>query len=150
MFDGLVCIAAHNVAVRLHIDRNRAPYRAFQIARTLIVIFVGELFFRANGMEAGLTMFGTMIGNFSFDQLVGGAPFQILMDAGDYGISAFCAIALLVVGIIRERGCNICETLGSRGALLRWGVWVALFIFIVVFGAYGSVYDPVDPMYAQF
>ena len=150
MAGGLIDPVAQRLAARLHIDRNRAPYRAFQIARTLIVIFVGELFFRANGMEAGLSMFGTMVGNFSLDQLTGGAPFPILMDACDYGISAFCAVALLVVGIVRERGCNICETIGSRGALLRWGVWVALFAFLVIVGAYGSIYDPVDPMYAQF
>ena len=150
MAGGLIEPVAQRVAARLHIDRNRAPYRAFQIARTLIIIFVGELFFRANGLDAGLSMFGTMVTDFSFDVVVQGPSIPMLMDGGDYAISAVCAVLLLVLGIVRERGCDVGEAISKRGALLRWGVWVALFMFTIIFGAYGTVYDPVDPMYAQF
>ena len=35
-------------------------------------------------------------------------------------------------------------------AAVRWTVFYALILFIIVFGAYGKGYIPVDPMYANF
>lgn len=55
---------AARLAERLHISRESVGYRAFQIARTLVIIVVGELFFRAEGLDAGLAMCGAMFTDF--------------------------------------------------------------------------------------
>ena len=77
---------------------------------------------------------------YTAEQIVSGYPKPI----------ADAMTLLLVVGIIRERGGNICASIRTRGALVRWGVWIALIMLIVIFGAYGAEYMPVDPMYAEF
>ena len=150
MAGSLIDPPAQNLAARLHVDRDSTGYRIFQILRTWIVIFVGELFFRANGLDAGLEMFATMVGGFTLDSFASGAFLEIGLDVQDYAIVIAMVVFMLVVGIIRERGGQICSFMRTHGMLVRWGVWAAMILLIVIFGAYGAEYDPVDPMYAEF
>ena len=150
MAGGLIEPVSQSWAAKLGIDRNCAAYRAFQIARTLVVIFVGELFFRANGLQAGLGMFSIMVGNFTLDSFLQGRIFSMGLDLPDFAIVVVSLLGVLAVGLAKERGKDPLGSICSRSALPRWSVWIALALFIVVFGAYGRGYTPVDPMYAQF
>ena len=147
---GLIDPVVQNAAMRFGVDRNSVPYRSFQIARTLVIVFVGELFFRANSLDAGLEMLAIMVTGFSLDSLTQGALLSMGLDQQDFFIVAIMIIVLLVVGIVRERGCSICAAISKRKAPIRWGVSICLLFVTIVFGAYGSGYIPVDPMYAQF
>ena len=150
MAGGLIEPTAQAFAARLRIDRDSVFYRSFQVARTLVIVFVGELFFRANGLHAGLAMFTNMVTGFTFDSFVQGTVFSMGLDRHDCAIVVTMMAVVLIVGIAKERGRNICATIASLNACARWAVWVFLVVAIVVFGAYGASYTPVDPMYAQF
>ena len=150
LLGGLIDPLAQQLAGRLGIDRNAGGYRAFQIARTLVVIFVGELFFRANGMDAGLAMFAKMVTDFGVGSFADGTVLGIGMDGADFAIVAVFAALVLVLDIMNERGKNLYEAMQQRSAAARWALCAALLLAIVVFGAYGFGYAPVDPMYAQF
>ena len=151
----LIDPTAARLAERLHISRESAGYRAFQIARTLVIIVVGELFFRAEGLDAGLAMCGAMFTDFVPATLTDGTLLGIVssgisMDMHDFGVVVAFTALLLVVDILRERGIAICDTVGTWKIPARWAVWYALFLAVIIFGAYGTAYAPVDPMYAQF
>ena len=150
MAGGLVEPVAQTACARFGINRDSVPYRALQGARTLVIVFVGELFFRANGLQAGIAMFTRMASDFTFDSLAQGSVFSMGLDWQDCLIVGVMLAIMLVIGILKERGCNICKTIAAHGAPVRWSIWVFLLLAIVVFGAYGSGYTPVDPMYAQF
>ena len=107
------------------IDRNSWPYRTFQTVRTLAIIFVGELFFRSNSLEAGLAMMGRIAGDFTIEAFTTGSALQIGFGVGDGLIVTLFMMLVLAVGVL-------------------------LFVGTVTFGAYGLGYTPVDPMYAQF
>lgn len=151
----LIDPTAARLAERLHISRESVGYRAFQIARTLVIIVVGELFFRAEGLDAGLAMCGAMFTDFVPATLTDGTLLGIVssgisMDMHDFGVVIAFTALLLVVDILRERGIAICDTVGTWKIPARWAVWYALFLAVIIFGAYGTAYAPVDPMYAQF
>lgn len=150
MAGGFIEPAAQAAAARLKINRNSTPYRTFQVARTLVIIFVGELFFRANGLDAGLEMFASMVTGFSFDPLINGTVFSLGLDRHDFAIVAFAVAVLIAVGVAKERGRDVGAVIADRGSFIRCCALVLLFVAIVVFGAYGVGYTPVDPMYAQF
>ena len=57
---------------------------------------------------------------------------------------------LFFVSVINEKGKSVRALLAQRPAAVRWTVFYALILFIIVFGAYGKGYIPVDPMYANF
>ena len=135
---------------KLHINSNNFIYKALQIIRTTILVFIGELFFRANGLRAGMEMFKEMITNFSLELVKNGKLFKLGMDKADYVIVGITVILIFVISILKEKKINIRESIEKKNIVIRWTLYYALIIMIVIFGAYGEAYLPVDPMYAQF
>lgn len=162
LLGGLIEPLAQKVCAKLHIDRTGKPWRAFQLVRTLAIVFVGELFFRAEGLDAGLYMFGQLVGNFTLDSFVNGGFLAIGMsfpsvtteviglDVADYAAVGAFVVLLLVVAILEERGVCITERLAHKNLAIRWMVLYALILAIVIFGSYGVGTAPLDPIYAQF
>ena len=147
---GLVGALAAPLLERVGIDRDALPYRAFQHVRTLLVIVAGELVFRASGAAEGIFMLSRVVTGFRPESLVDGTVLAVGMDAHDFGAVGAFALALLVVGVCRERGISPLGRLCERGEAPRWALGAALVAVTLVFGAYGAGYVPVDPMYAQF
>ncbi len=162
LLGGLVEPLAQAGCAKLHIDRQGRPWRAFQLVRTLVVVFVGELFFRAEGLDAGLYMFGQLVGNFTLDSFFNGGFMAIGMtfpsvttqviglSVADYAAVGVFVVLLLVVALIEERGVCITERLAQKNLAIRWAVLYALILAIVIFGSYGVGTAPLDPIYAQF
>ena len=134
----------------LHINREKFIYSVLQMIRTAFLVFIGELFFRANSLKAGFEMFGIMISNFTFKSLLDGQIFQLGIGRGDFLILAIMVVILFVVGILKENGVDIRKSVSKKNIIIRWTIYYAVLILIIVFGAYGVGYKPVDPMYAQF
>lgn len=150
MAGGLIEPVAQDLSERWGIDRAHAPYRVFQTLRTLVVIFVGELFFRAKGLPRGVELFSTLVGSFSLESFADGTFLALGLDGHDLLISAAMLVLVLAIGVARECGKGICKPAASLPIPARWSVLIGLFLLIVVFGAYGYGYAPVDPLYAQF
>ena len=138
------------VNARLHIRAESFPYRLLQMLRTTVLVIIGELFFRANGLRAGMQMFRTMVTGFAFP-VFDDALFKALgIDKFDLMIVAVTLLIVFVVSVINEKGKSVRALLAQRPAAVRWTVFYALILFIIIFGAYGKGYIPVDPMYANF
>ncbi len=135
---------------KLKIKTDSWPYKAMQIVRTIIFVIIGELFFRAEGLNNGLNMFSKMVGSFSFTALTPTLLEKLGVDIADLIIVGVTVVIVLVVSILNERGICIRTSLKKKNVVLRWAIWYALILFIVIFGAYGRGYIPVDPMYANF
>lgn len=138
------------VSDRTGLNRDAVPYRAFQTLRTLVVIFVGELIFRAEGLRAGLGMLSSIAHSFRPESFVDGTVLGVGMDVHDYAVVCAFVLVMLCVGIARERGMDVSGWVGARALPIRWVVWMALVVAIVVLGAYGKGYVPLDPIYANF
>lgn len=138
------------VTQKLHIKRSSKPYKCFQIVRTSILVCIGELFFRAESLGAGLTMFSKMFTNFSLKTVRDGTIFTFGMDRADFIIIGVGVLLLFTISLLQERGVKIRESIGKRNIVFQFAVFYLLIMFIVVFGAYGTGYIPVDPMYAEF
>lgn len=135
---------------RLHIKRDSLPYGLIQMLRTTVVVCIGELFFRANGLKAGLSMFKKIMTEFNFETVKNGALFDLGMDGYDYLVIIFALLLILVVGIIQEKGNSVREIIARRNIVIRFAFYYGVILFIVIFGAYGKGYVPVDPIYAGF
>lgn len=136
----------NNVNTKLHINTQSFIYKGLQIVRTAILVMIGELFFRANGLKAGFAMFKQMITNFSFNVNL----FTLGIDVQDLIIVGIILLGVLILGILREKGINIREEISKKNIILRWAIYYTIILTIIVFGAYGAGYVPVPPMYAEF
>ena len=138
------------VTEKLHINRECWPYRIFQIVRTTCLVFIGELFFRAKGLKAGLIMLKTIFTNFTFASFADGTFLKLGIDAHDFIIVAVFVVIVFITSIMKEKNINIREKIASKNIVIRWTLYYALILSIIIFGAYGVGYTPVDPMYASF
>lgn len=125
-------------------------WRIVQIGKTWIIIFVGELFFRADGLRAGLHMFRSMFTDFDIQKLWDGTLLGLGMSPADYVIVLIGCIAAAVVGSMKERGISFSRQIGEQALPVRWAVCYILLISLVIFGAYGDGYQAVDLIYAGF
>ncbi len=147
---GLIDPAAQKLASAIGVNRDCAPYRAFRIVRTWVVVFVGELFFRASDLASGIAMLRSICTDFVMASFTDGTMFEVGMDRQDFLIVAIVVLASFVIGILKERGFDGIDAAWRAATPLRWAIPFAVAIFVIVFGAYGVGYVPVDPMYAQF
>lgn len=131
----------------LHIQRDKGWYRIFRILRTVCIVCVGELFFRANGLKAGISMFHKMVTDFSLPSL---EELALGLDRYDVLILVVAVFIVLMVSILQEQNIPLRKKLSAAPTPLRWGVYYAAIMAVILFGAYGVGYVPVEPMYAGF
>ncbi len=131
----------------LHIPRESFGYRLFRILRTSLLVCVGELFFRANGLRAGLRMFCTMITDFSIPSV---QELRVGLDRYDLIILVVSVLLVLIISILQEKEIPLRKSIAKTPVVLRWAIYYAAILAIVFFGAYGVGYVPVEPMYAGF
>ena len=138
------------VNTRFGVKPERLPYRIAQTVRTCLLVVVGELFFRAEGLRAGLRMFRKMVTDFRFDSISIPMLKGLSIDPQDFFIVGVTMVIVFVVSLLNERGIVVRDALEKKSTALRWAVLYALILYIIIFGAYGKGYVPVDPMYANF
>ena len=150
----LIGIAVEPVRDRIlsvfHIGPDAKGLTYMRIAKTWGIIFIGELFFRADGLRAGVRMFISMFRDFAISDLWNGGIFELGMSRADLAAIAAGCIAVVVIGSVKERGIDIRESLAQKPVFLRWGLYYALILAVVVIAAYGDGYQAVDMIYAGF
>ena len=139
---------------RLHISSKTPWYAALNMMRTWVVIFTGELFFRAKTMHQGLTLFTHIftgsffpkrgVWNILTDQKA------ILLERADYLAILFGIIVILIIDICREKELGLKEKILQGPVLLRWSAFYLLIAAILIFGAYGAGFQAVELIYAGF
>ena len=143
---------------KLHFGPENKPFRVFQILRTSFLVVLGEIIFRADSMGMALTMFRQIFTDFGnpfsafypFREVLNTVLECCLCDVWDLIIVAVTVVIVFAVSILQERGTPIRTSIARRPTWQRWLVWYALILFIIIFGAYGPGYTPIDPMYANF
>lgn len=141
---------SRKLLTKLHIKKEGLPYGIFSIIRTAGLVVIGELFFRAEGLKAGMIMFKNIICNFSFGSIINGSIFTLGMDKYDFLIVAISVVIIFVVSLLKENSINVRGEIAKKPIIVRWLVYYAIIMFIIIFGAYGRGYTPVDPIYANF
>ena len=133
-----------------HISREGKAWKVFQIVRTFILVNIGMLLFRADNLKVFAGMFKSIFSGFTLTPITSGKIFELGVDRHDFLILAASVVILLVVGILQEKGHKIRKELGAKNIVLRWTVYYALIMLIVICGAYGMEYSTAGFIYAQF
>lgn len=118
--------------------------------RTAFLVGMGEVIFRASSLQQGLQMLKTMFTSFSLSSVKDGTLFALGIDRHDFLITAVALCLVLTVSILQERGIKIRDYIAAQKTPVRWLIYYGAVLFVVVFGAYGNGYLPIDPIYAGF
>lgn len=133
-----------------HISERSVGLKFMRIAKTWLIIFTGELFFRADGLRAGIYMFRSMFRNFDLGNLTDGSLLELGMTKADLIAVVVGCVAVAVVGFIKERGTNVRMSLDRKPVFMRWSFYYVLILAVIVIAAYGDGYQAVDMIYAGF
>jgi D-alanyl-lipoteichoic acid acyltransferase DltB (MBOAT superfamily) len=134
----------------LKINRTSILYRIFQTIKMLLIIFTGELFFRADTLKSGMLMFQSIFTGFSWSVLTDGSLLKLGLSLKDFGAVLFGLITVLVVGILHERGISVRERIAGWNIILRWSLLYSAILLVIILGAYGDGYIPAKLIYAGF
>ncbi len=133
-----------------HISKDWFWVKGIRILKTVLFVCVGELFFRAHGLKAGLDMFIKMITDFTWVSFENLSFLKLGVDSRDFMIVIMTCVIVFIVSLCRERHISICLSIESKPIVIRWAIWYGLIFYLIIFGAYGVGYIPVDPIYAGF
>ena len=80
----------------------------------------------------------------------GGALSSLGLDWQEWLIALLGMALMLAVGIVKERGISVRDKMSQAVLPVRWASYLAVAVFIVMFGAYGDLYSVVPFIYGNF
>ena len=135
----------------LRINTKSRAFLLFQMLRTFLLVFIGYVFDVAADLTASMYTFRMML--FGQDFARGWAEIGTLgLGAADYLILLAGAAVLFAVSVIQERHPvdSLRAMLDRRNLIVRHALLLACIMCVLIFGIYGSGYDPADFIYMQF
>ncbi|MEM5770429.1 MAG: MBOAT family protein, partial [Bacillota bacterium] len=135
---------------KLKIDRECFSWRLFCMLRTLLLVSIGRCFARSGGFLSGVFMLKAALTHWDPWTLYDGTLLNLGLSQLDFTIIFIGILVLLVVGIMQEKGIQIRSALNRQNLWFRWAIMIGAIIAIVLFGVYGSGYNAISFIYAQF
>lgn len=134
----------------LHLNKDGFIWRTMQAIKMVFIVVTGELFFRAEGLQAGFMMFKSVFTGFSTTVFTDGTLLKLGISREDFGVIILGVILIFIVDVLHEKGVSIREKVSGWNICLRWGFYYAAILILIIFGAYGSGYTPPNPLYIGF
>ena len=136
------------------IHHDSFSWHFFQSARTYLIYAVGAVFFRADGVGEALEFLKSLITMFQetpntwifFD----GSVLNLGVTHTDLNIILFCVLLLLIVDVLQEKYGYARNWMAKQILPFRWFIWLALFVFVLIYGQYGPGYDAAEFIYQGF
>ena len=129
--------------------RGKAPYEAFQVVRTFLLMSLIRLFDCYRDVPLTLAMAGSMVTGFDGRIFLDGSLLRIGLSAADYGVLGVGLLVVLAVSLWKRKKDSVRETLYERPGVF-YGAMAMLLVCTVIFGAYGVGYDASQFIYNQF
>lgn len=136
---------------KLHINPKSAWYSVFQMLRTFIIVLVGYVFDVAPGINESMNTFKLILTNQSFAQARAQIS-ELGLGKKDFIVILVGIIVIFIVSVIQERhpSTTIREMLDKKPFILRFALIFIGIMAVIVYGIYGSGYNPADFVYMQF
>ena len=137
----------HKILEALHIQKEKTYFKFFQILRTVFIVNIGMLIFRADTLSAAYHMFISCFQNFHLDLSV---IAHLGLSVADVSIILIGTLVVFIMSLIKEKGIHIRESISKWNIVPRWSFYLTSLFVVIIFGAYGRGYDIVSFIYAQF
>ena len=135
---------------KLRINRESRFFNLLRILRTTALVIVGMMLFRAASASEWGGMLARIFTDFEAAELINGTALTLGMDIHDFAVIAAGVAVMFVVSVMQERGIAVRQYVAAKPLAVRWVLYFALVLSVVIFGAYGVGYDAVDFIYGQF
>jgi D-alanyl-lipoteichoic acid acyltransferase DltB (MBOAT superfamily) len=124
-------------------------YRLFQVGRTFWLMSFLRTFDCYRDVSTTFKMYGTIITKINVTELFQGGLMRLGLTVTDYVVLIFSVALLLAVSLSGRSG-SVREKLYAKPQLLRYAAYFAIFLAVLLLGAYGVGYDSSQFIYSQF
>lgn len=138
------------ICEKCKINRASKGFGVFQMLRTFVIVNIGMLIFRADTLKQAFSMLISVFSNPNIKAMLPGAHNNLGLDITDYALLLLGVIVLFAVGVVQEKGIDIRAKIAKLPFIVKFIMFMAALLAIVIFGAYGEGYGKVDLIYANF
>ena len=129
--------------------QNKFYYRLFQIARTFLLMSSLRILDCYRSVRLSAKMYFSMFTTWNLPELLTEGIAKLGLSAADYVLLIVGICLMIAVSLIQCRG-SVREQIEKKGFVITYAVYAALFVSILLFGAYGIGYDSNQFIYNQF
>lgn len=122
----------------LKINTNSKSYHCFQIFRTCLLYFGSRLITAPGDLKVTTEIIHRIFLKFNIWILFDETLYDIGLDRKDFWIGILAIIILWKVSSLQEKGIKVREKIASYPLILRWLIYYAGILSIIIFGIYGS------------
>lgn len=124
-------------------------YKIFQVGRTFLLMGFLRMYDCFDSVTTTWKMLLTVFTAGNWNILWNGSLMQIGLTAADYIIIAAGILLMFLVSMSQRSG-SVREKIHAKPYIVRFVLWTALFMAVLLFGAYGIGYDATSFIYNQF
>jgi alginate O-acetyltransferase complex protein AlgI len=128
----------------LKINMQVFSFKLFQMFRTTLLVMIGMLIFTSNSL---LDAYNTLISIFKANVV---QITSLGLNKADFRLLIIMIFILLIIGYMKELGTDIREKLQEQNLPFRWLIYLILIFSIIIFGMYGTGYNPANFIYGGF
>ena len=133
---------------RFNVD-GKLYYKVFQVGRTFLLMGFLRMYDCFDSVTTTWKMLLTVFTAGNWNILWNGSLMQIGLTAADYIIIAAGILLMFLVSMSQRSG-SVREKIHAKPYIVRFVLWTALFMAVLLFGAYGIGYDATSFIYNQF
>ncbi|SFT33101.1 D-alanyl-lipoteichoic acid acyltransferase DltB, MBOAT superfamily [Lachnospiraceae bacterium XBD2001] len=138
------------VRLFLHIDEKRMYYRVLSQIITFVLVMFAWIIFRANGFREAIYMIRSVFTVYNPWVLTNGTLFNLGLDVREWHVLLFSIVVLFGIGTLKEKGISISRKICSWALPIRWLSYLAIIVFVMLYGTYGFGYDAQAFIYGGF
>lgn len=132
------------VLTKLNIDSDNKIIDMLRVVKTLVLVGIGMLMFRAENLAVFTRMLGSIFST--------GSKFQFfnVIEPKDFIALVISMVVILLYVVIQLKGVDIETRFESVSHYKKYWICFTAFCIVIIFGAYGLGYVPPDPIYGGF
>lgn len=137
-------------AKKLGIREDSLGNRCIKAVITFILVDISWVFFRIDALRSCVPVFSSMIHAKNFWIFTDGSIYEAGLNDKNFTVLIICLIILALYDLLKRKGIVLREVVFSQDLWCRWIIYLALILFIFVFGIYGSKFSDAGFIYFQF
>lgn len=126
---------------RLGIDPESVGFRWFQRARTFLLFVVSRLITIPGSLGETAFAMKAIVADFAPWRLADGSLLKLGLDGPQLAVVMLATGLLAFISGRQEEGVQIRQWIAQRPIALRWLIYLAAILAVLIFGAYGSGYN---------
>lgn len=138
------------IARALKVNTECFSFRLYRVARTFLLMCFLWIFACSASLLDGIHVVKHMVSTFNPWVLLDGSLLNLGLDWQDFALLFVSLLIVFAVDHLHRKGMRLREALAGQNIAFQW-VFVMTAVFaVIIFGIYGSGYNPVDFIYGGF